>query len=390
MRWAQRSFLFLHLRLRSRKLNIYLSRADREHAHTMNWAAFFTDETGLKRQIAQTHRADRLMYWGYIAEGKKLYCQSCAGLQRRVLQNMCLPSDFYSNSPLCTMHYIQPFPHGIQTDIYSLICLCFIHTKRLTRHTHTAAVLLSLLHSYKLNFSHGTCSHSFSLPTNFERSSNLVQWYSMMLVQLVERQQIIQVTCAMALCGLSSAPFTFTRHICYVFRLSFLSADFWGANLFPRTKSNISNHLQIWPNVIRFVQTETGRQICISASESIGFKSNVHLSPPFSVYLCFAIFLSDLSYRIHHNPYSLPLFRRHFAVSSPIPFAVVNLLMEVRRFLFITTAKTSSLSAYWLQIEFPSSFHLSSGSQAVRRLHFPVMHSAFTQLTLRLPLFSIL
>ena len=229
---------------------------------------FFTDETSLKRQIAQTHRADRLMYWEYIAEGKKLYCQSCAGLQRRVLQNMCLPSDFYSNSPLCTMHYIQPFPHGIQTDIYSLICLCFIHTKRLAR--HTAAVLLSLLHSYKLNFSHGTCSHSFSLPTNFERSSNLVQWYSMMLVQLVERQQIIQVTCAMALCGLSPAPFTLS-HATYAmysafpfFRLTFEARTFFLEQ--SRTFRITCRSDRMWYDLCK--QRRVGRSVSLHQNQS--------------------------------------------------------------------------------------------------------------------------
>jgi len=185
---------------------------------------------------------------------------------------------------------------------------------------------------------------------------------------------------------------TFTHRIRYIPPFLF-SADFWGAKLFleqSRTFRIICRSDRMWYDLCKQRRTGKSVQICISASESIGFKSNVPLSPPFSVYLCFAIFLPDLSYRIHHNPYSLPPFRRHFAVSFPIPFAVVNLLMEVRRFLFITAAKTSSPSTYWLQIEFPSSFHLSSGSQAVRRLHFPFMHSAFTQLTLRLPLFSIL
>lgn len=247
-------------------------------------------------------------------------------------------------------------------------------------------------HSYKLL---SWDMFTFILSSNkfFERSSNLVQRYFMMLVQLVERQQIIQVTCAMALCGLSPAPFTLSHTAYVIFRLSFFSADFWGAKLFleqSRTFRIICRSNRMWYDLCKQRRTGKSVQICISASESIGFKSNVPLSPPFSVYLCFAIFLPDLSYRIHHNPYSLPPFRRHFAVSFPIPFAVVNLLMEVRRFLFITAAKTSSPSTYWLQIEFPSSFHLSSGSQAVRRLHFPFMHSAFTQLTLRLPLFSIL
>jgi hypothetical protein len=84
-------------------------------------------------------------------------------------------------------------------------------------------------HSYKLL---SWDMFTFILSSNkfFERSSNLVQRYSMMLVQLVERQQIIQVTCAMALCGLSPAPFTLSHTAYVIFRLSFFLLTFEARN----------------------------------------------------------------------------------------------------------------------------------------------------------------